>query len=214
MSCLGPQNAAALAASCVTGENYLYYNAQISSHPGNGLSIMSPNRVFEAIEVLGAGDTPAFNLALGIILQKTSDQEGEMVWLERYTSMLPVLLKILDTANPLKNMFIKNLLAVVRNSGQVLPHDSDEGRLLYAVDLLSANKSSESWPEHEMPCVNDEVFKNLARTLDSSRVLLSVLTVLRNLSFDVSVMACGSVRCAVRFSYVVRHVALIWFLCF
>lgn len=150
---------------------------------------MPSKRVLDVIDLLELGEQSTFNLSLSILMQMTSENSfanRECVYLERYPRLLPVLLKILDDINPLKNLLIHNLLMTLKNSGQVLPHENDEGDIIFAVNLLSVNKSMECWPAHALPCLDDEVFKNIARVVDSNQVLLSVLTVLRNVSISVS----------------------------
>lgn len=159
-----------------------------SSSFRSGSNVMDPKRVFDAIELLELGEISTFNMSLSILLQKTSDGDAETVYLEKYDRMFPVLLRIMDGLNPLKGIFIQNLLSVIKKSGQTLPHENDEGNLMFAVDLLSTNKELETWPVHDLPCVDDEVFKNIVRSVDSNKFLLSILTIIRNVSFEVSLL--------------------------
>jgi len=169
-----------------TGRNVLPSGATgVYRHSGG--PVMEPKRVVDAIELLELGESSTFNMCLSILMQKTSDSDPEVVFLEQYYRMLPSLVKILDGVNPLKGVFLQNLLAAVRENGQTLPHDGDIGNIMSAVDMLSSSKVLETWPNHDLPCVDDEVFKNVARSVDCNKVLLSVLTIIRNVSFEVSI---------------------------
>ena len=136
-----------------------------SKWPANGLSIgyIDPKKVIDALELLEMEEPNTFNMCLSILLQKTSDSDSENVQLEKYPKFLPVILKIMDGINVLKNYYVENLLKEMSVANEGVPRDDHEGHIRAAVEMLAppGQRRREAWPAHALPCMHDEIFKVL-----------------------------------------------------
>lgn len=100
-----------------------------------GGNIIEARKVVDALSILRSRDSDAIYLAIQILLQKTSDNDVEIVSLEKYPQLLPTVVDIMNEYNPLKSIYTSTI------------EFKEPGPIDYANDLFSGMGRIESWPE-------------------------------------------------------------------
>eukprot|EP00602_Paraphysomonas_sp_CaronLab_P002495 CAMPEP_0185038216 /NCGR_PEP_ID=MMETSP1103-20130426/33605_1 /TAXON_ID=36769 /ORGANISM="Paraphysomonas bandaiensis, Strain Caron Lab Isolate" /LENGTH=546 /DNA_ID=CAMNT_0027576547 /DNA_START=583 /DNA_END=2223 /DNA_ORIENTATION=+ len=156
--------------------------AASSPSPSQALQPLSAQHISIAVRYIQSNDTDLVNQGLNALMQASMDAESgplsqarAALHLEKFPSLLTALGSLLDTVNP----FTRILFAF----------DQTAARLDGAKFTLSTeeNKSQLYWNE-ENPLDNDNALQAMARALDSNSVLIAALTILRNMSFEMSNM--------------------------
>lgn len=180
----------------------------------------------EILELLEMGESNTFQMCLSLLLKKSSDSDSEHLLLDKYPKCLTILINVLESANPLKTYFIQNLSCEILKmedlkTKNVRTHENHlnkcdlgnvtKGGLYHTAEVLLQDDAcgygnemngcilASSWPTFGLPCVNDDVYKHMAISLDSNKVLLTILAIMRNISANVSVSwtcAAGTVNYA------------------
>ena len=117
---------------------------------------IEPQKVIEAIALLEMYEQSTLNICLSILMQKTSDNDSEIVLLDKYPKLLTAVITVLDHVNPLADMFMKSLF---KDMNHILPSLSGRGSVLQAIDMITMSGNKESYPAYPIPCLTNELYK-------------------------------------------------------